>query len=254
MGFTIDQLVLFFLIQAALYGVPLALLILGLVRLRRNWLFGLAVIAAAVSPFAYYGYLLHDRRVVAPAARQAEVASWPRKLVTPDNRPKIFVSFSWWVAKKVVAAGAFDQGYGRAGDNTWYLYERRPGAICPDPTDRPLYEADKLKDTPCVIASKIDGEPRVEATHLRLLHDREAPSHYRLPGGSIFADSVLELRWSSDAGGDLAAYWEKAYFEVPGFPPYLLGRKGFARDILSPDRYEPAPDPARFVLDAVGVQ
>ena len=251
MPIMLEILLLFFAFQLALDGLPLALLIYAIVTYRRNPSTARALIILAFVPVAYFVIAYITERVLPPILRDAEVASWPRKPVTPQNRPQALVTTAgWWVAKTLVGGGPFVKAYAWTSDG-WYVYERSSNPDCPSPSELKQYisDRDRLKSTPCAVAAKSD-EPRSQEPHLRLFHDEHAPSRHR-PSEGVVSGTTLELRWSPDAGGDLIAFWEIPYFNAPVIPP-LLGRNGLARYGFAPRRYDQRPDPRTFVLDAIG--
>ena len=249
---TPETILLFFLFQLPLYGLPLFLLIRAIRNFRRDRRGALILIAVACVPFAYYAYCMITERMLAPAMRDVRVASWPRKAITADSTPKILIAPAWWVAKTLVGAGPFEKAYGAWRDQ-WYVYERTSNPGCPSREEWQQYPGDRdyLKSTTCVAAATSDP-PDIREPHLRLFFDEHAPSRHR-PTEGVVSSSTLELRWSDGARSELVAFWEIPYFDAPIFPP-LIGPKGFARDMhYAPRRYDRRPDPRAFILETLRV-
>jgi len=120
---TPETILLFFLFQFVLYGLPLVILIYAIRQFRRDRQRGLLLIVLAIAPVAYYGYRIVTDRVLAPQLRIAQVAAWPRKMIPPGDPPGILVAQAWWVAKTLVGTGPFVKGYGMARDR-WYAFQR----------------------------------------------------------------------------------------------------------------------------------
>jgi hypothetical protein len=247
----IDLRLLFALLQAAFYGLPLALIIVAANIYRRSRAQAAVLVLLAVAPFAYYAYCYVNERILAPLTRDEEVASWPRKPVTNDDLPKTIVTTAgWWVAKALVGAGPFQRAYASTPQG-WLVYERKADPACPSPDEskRPPREAERLVSTRCVIAATAAG-PALRERHLRLLTDAHAPSRHRASDETV-SDATLELRWSDGTADELVAFWEIPCFRAVTFPPVWIGPKGFWRDLYAPRRYEPRPDPKTFVLNAL---
>jgi hypothetical protein len=246
-----EWIILFFLYQLLLYVGPPTLVIIAAKTYKKSRSLACALIAVAAAPMGYYAHCFVTERRAA-LARDTEVASWPRKPVTKDNLPKVFVTTAgWWVAKTLVGAGPFEKAYARDPFDGWVVYERTAAEGCPSSEEWKGYasRAERLVSTRCVLAEKT-SEPQLTEPHLRLLHDQHAPSRYRDPKATVVSPT-LELRWSTGDGGDLIAFWEIPYFAAVTFPPIWLGRKGFARGEYAPRRYEQRPDPRTFVLEAL---
>lgn len=208
-------------------------------------------------PALSYLYLFANGRVVAPVMRKAEVASWQRVSIPPNNKPRVFVGGGERLAKTLVAIGAFEKAYGLNGDD-WYSVERTPGTACPETLDD-LREIGRSSGPPsCVSATKIGRRrgfrqlnlPEIAEPYLLLLADGDAPSHHTNEAGGVFASSTFELRLVSDQGNQLVSFWEAPYFDIPAFPPGLTG-DGWFKVSLGAD-HSPRPDVLRFVLDGVG--
>jgi hypothetical protein len=227
----------------------------------RSRQYALALLLAAIVafPFASYLYASVEGRVVAPHARRADVASWPRVSITHDNKPGAFLT-TWgtdgYVPKTIVALGRFEKAYGLIADD-WYSFERVPGAACAEVgnDERAVRRRNPREPNPCVLLTKIgrrDGRrlnmPEIAEPHLRLLADRDAPSHHEIDR-TTFASSTLELRLVSKEGSQLVSFWEAPYFHVPVFPP-LLSKDGWFRDWFAAE-HTPRPDIIQLVLDAL---
>ncbi|WP_152977377.1 hypothetical protein [Bradyrhizobium pachyrhizi] len=224
---------------------------------RRGRALVLAVVAAL--PLVSYLYAYVEARVMAPPARQAEVASWPRISITRENRPRVFLT-TWgidgYVPKTMVALGLFEKAYGVIGDD-WYSVERVNSAACVDAgkDERAIRNRNPNEPNPCMRLTKIErrdtlrlNAPQIAEPHLRLLADRDAPSHREIDR-TAFASSTLELRLVSQQGSELVSFWEAPYFRVPSIPP-LLGRAGWSRGWFVGE-HTPRPDIAQFVRDAL---
>jgi hypothetical protein len=164
------------------------------------------------------------------------VASWPRIRITHDNMPRVFLTTygtDGFVPKTIVAIGRFEKAYGLIADD-WYSFERVPSAACAEAgkDERAVRQQFLHEPNPCVKLTKIGSArmmfPNIAEPHLRLLADREAPSHHEIDG-TVFASSTLELRLVSKEGNQLISFWEAPYFRVPVFPP-LLGKDGWSTD------------------------
>ena len=112
---------------------------------------------------------------------------------------------------------------------------------------------DPLEPGPCISVTRVgrrfDLTPQIAEAHLRLLDDRSAPSH-RENGNVIFAGSTLELRLVSQQGNQLVSFWEAPYFEVPTFPPAMVGANGWVKRQFEAE-HAPRPKPLDFVLNAL---
>ncbi|MGX1167945.1 hypothetical protein AB7M16_004211 [Bradyrhizobium sp. USDA 372] len=225
---------------------------------RRHYLIAIFLAGIAVLPGATYAYSFAASRFVAPAARRAEVASWPRVKITQDNKPNTFLT-TWQnsggsIAKALVQLDRFEKAYGLVADD-WYAFERIQGQVCPQSQHHPLDHArqnETRETTPCVSVKKLGRYlmPQISEPHLRLLIDGTAPSHHRSASGTT--GRTLELRLVSKEASQLVSFWEVAYFDVPVFPPILVnGEKGWVREPFGTNRMPP-PDPLKFVLDAIG--
>lgn len=246
--------------QLPLYGfiIGFAWAACAAVRDRRR---GRALWLAAVAafPLACYLYAYIDARVLAPPARQAEVASWPRASITRENRPRVFLTTSGTdghVPKAMVALGLFEKAYGVIA-NDWYSVERVDSPACVDAgkDERAIRNRNPNQPDPCLKLTKIERRdtlrpniPQIAEPHLRLLVDRDAPSHREIDK-TVFAGGTLELRLVSEAGSELVSFWEAPYFRVPSIPP-LLGREGWLRGWFAGE-HTPRPDTVQFVRDAL---
>ena len=251
--FILEGLIVLGLMNLGFYGVCIGLLARGLYGLSRRRGGEATLIIVAVAPLLYYGYA-YLSAIGEESQRAREVASWPRKPVTPATLPQILEvdgGPSPGLAKALVAAGPFQKAFTKDGSSVWYVYERREGSDCP--SRGRLSDSFKYWDRPdhCTTVEKSTVAPEIKQPYLRLLLDSKASYYKNEFTDGVFAGSVIELRWSKIAGGELAAFWERPTFYVPVFPP-LLTPEGFGRSKYIPGRYETAPDPYTFVLDAVG--
>lgn len=249
---TPETILLFFLFQFVPYGLPIVILIYALLRLRRDRQRALILLALAFAPVAHYAYRSFTDRVLAPQLRAAQVAAWPRKTMTAETAPKILIAPAWSIAKTLVGVGTFEKAYGPWRDQ-WYVYERTSNPGCPSRDEWQQYPGDRdyPKSTRCVAAATSDP-PDVREPHLRLFFEEHAPSRHR-PTEGVVSSSTLELRWSDGQRSQLVAFWERAYFNVPVFPP-LLGPTGWFRENLhEAGGYKPRPDPRAFILEALRV-
>jgi hypothetical protein len=245
------------LIHLPLYGLCAGFLFAALfAAVRRRYAVALLLAGIAAFPFVNYYYAYVSAKDEAPRARRAEVASWPQVRITHDNRPRVFLSTygtDGFVPKTIIALGAFEKAYGVIGDY-WYSFERVPGAACDEAgkDERAIRQKYLHDPNPCVTLTKIVRRdsllPDIAEPHLRLLADREAPSHHETDG-TVFASSTLELRLVSKEGNQLASFWEAPYFRVPVFPPLLL-KSGWSTDWFAAEHAH-RPDVVHFVLDAL---
>lgn len=254
-------------IDLLIYQLPLYALVMGcgcaswLAIKRRQHLLALCLAGAAIVPLASYVYAVADARLVAPNARKAEVASWRREKITPENGPRVFLT-TWMnvggsIAKKLVELDRFDRAYGLIGDD-WYSFERVAGSACAEPhyNALSLYRQDEtLKSTACVSVTKVgrrfDIFPQIAEPHLRLLTDEAAPSRHQ-NGGKVFGSSTLELRLISRDHDNLVSFWEAPYFDAPAFPPIFMYRDmDWWRESFEAE-HSPHPEPIKFVLAALG--
>ena len=243
-------LIVLILINLAFYGACLTLIVTGLRGVRRG-LGHLVYVALGIAPFVYYAcvYLLFP---VEEAVRAREVAAWPRKPVTSDTLPKILVVEGGigapGLAKEFVAAGPFEKAYGNGGFDGWFVYERSAEPGCPA-RDAPRDRTAWLLPDRCATAGK-SPPPAIDEPYLRLLLDLKA-SYYKTGSTTgVTAGSILELRWSDNAGGEIVAFHERPTFHVLEFPP-MLTFSGFIRKEYTPGRYEPQIEPRKFVFDAI---
>ncbi|MBR0956386.1 hypothetical protein [Bradyrhizobium japonicum] len=262
MGFTSNVYV-----DVLIYQLPLYAVVVGcgyaswLAVNRRKHLLALFLAVAAIFPLVSYVYAIADARFVAPNARKAEVASWPRERITPDNRPHVFLTtwmnFGGSIAKVLVELARFERAYGLIGDD-WYSFERVAGSACAEPhyNALSLYRQDQVrKSTACVSVTKVgrrfDSFPQIAEPHLRLLTDEAAPSRDQ-NGGRVYSSSTLELRLVSSDHNNLVSFWEAPYFDAPAFPPIFMYRDmDWSRESFRAEHL-PHPEPIKFVLDALG--
>jgi len=181
--------------------------------------------------------------------RAHQVAGWSRKPVTRETLPKtIVVSRDAGLAKgwseqdrskKLTAGTSTDNGTSTSGCLVQIVHRN---ANC-------ARHRTRLSLQVHVFRSRC-RRPRTDRTAPRALPGRRfsltlaADQRARCVKGS-----VMELRWSKNAGGELIAYWESAVFDVPAFPP-LLGRGIFVRSSLWPTEYAHCLS-AKIVLNAV---
>jgi hypothetical protein len=171
----ISQLPLYGLIAGCVYSAYLAF---G----RRNYVLALSLATIAGFPFASYVYSFVDARTMAPNARHEEVASWPRVNITPDNKPRAFLT-TWgtdgYVPRTLVALGRFEKAYGLIADD-WYSFERVSGAACAEAgkDERAVRRRNPREPDPCVTQTKIGRRiglrlnmPEIAESHLLLLAD-----------------------------------------------------------------------------------
>jgi hypothetical protein len=254
-------------IDLLIYQLPLYAFVMGcgyaswLAINRRQHLLALFLVGAAIFPLASYVYAVADARLVAPNARKAEVASWPRERITPDNRPRIFLT-TWMnvggsIARKLVELDRFERAYGLIGDD-WYSFERVAGSACAEPhyNALSLYRQDETrKSTACVAVTKVgrrfDIFPQIAEPHLRLLTDEAAPSRHQ-NGGTVYGSSTLELRSISRDHNTLVSFWEAPYFDAPAFPPIFMYREMEWWRRSFEGEHSRHPEPIKFVLDALG--
>src|SRR4051812_12431942 len=79
------------LMQLALYGPVLVLIVLATWRFQnKDTVGGCIFLALAAAPFGFYAVSYARIRTQIPM-RDAEVASWPRTKITPDNCPAVLV-------------------------------------------------------------------------------------------------------------------------------------------------------------------
>lgn len=245
-----ETILVFVAIQLVLYGLPVVAVVYAVRNFGKNRRAAIVFLLIAFAPFAHYAYATLGGGVLAWIKREAEVASWPRKTMTPDTMPKVLVAPAAWVAKSLVGAGLFERAYGQAGEQ-WYAFERTGNPDCPSREQWQLYSAqDAARPTRCAAATAV-ASPQVAGPHLRLFFEVDAPSRHR-PAEGRFGSSTLELRWIDGTASELVAFWEIPYFDVPTFPPVLLGSKGWMRQTHTAFRTTERPDPRLFVLDAVG--
>jgi hypothetical protein len=244
-------LIVFLIINLAFYGACIALVVAGWRGMRRSR-GDIVYIMLGIAPFLYYAYAsvsAHSEE----GQRAREVASWPRKPVTPDTRPSVLVvmgsSGAPNIARALVAAGPFQKAFAYAGHEGWYVYERIPGPDCPL-SEPPRVGPGGRASVPCASAAK-SAAPEIEQIYLQLLLDSEASYYKTSDTTGVTAGSILELRWSENAGGEIVAFYERPTFRVPAFPP-LLAPNGFLRTDLKPLRYQRSPYAYDFVLDAIG--
>lgn len=248
---TPEGLLIFFASQLVVYGLPVVALVYAVRNFRKNRRAAIAVLLIGFAPLAHYAYATIGGGVLAWIKRDVEVAFWPRKKMTPDTVPKVLVAPASWVAKTLVGVGPFERAYGMQGEQ-WYAFERTGNPDCPSRTEWQKYppSQDVAKPTQCVRATEVAG-PQFAGPHLRLFFENDAPSRNRPNEGRV-SSSTLELRWIDGTASELVAFWENAYFDVPSFPPVLLGSKGWLRQTHYAFRAEERPDPRLFILDAVG--
>ena len=135
--------------------------------------------------------------------------------LAPDDVPAVIVtSADWHIAKSLIEGGPFRKAYAKWDRDDWIVYERRPNPDCPVPGNllRTWYDKDRLAETPCVTAAWTT-EPKLEEPHLRLLHDRYAPSRNKILGAGniVVAGATLELRLWAGGRDELVAFWEIPY-------------------------------------------
>lgn len=254
-------------IDLLIYQLPLYALVIGcgsaswLAINRRQHLLALFLAAVAVFPLLSYVYSVADARFLAPNARKAEVASWPRKRITPHNKPRVFLTtwmaFGGSIAKVLVELDRFERAYGLIGDD-WYSFDRVAGSVCAEPRydALSLYRQDETrKSTACVAVTKVgrrfDFMPQIAEPHLRLLTDETAPSRHQ-NSGKLYLSSTLELRLVSKDHNQLVSFWKAPYFDAPVFPPIFMYRdKDWVRESFTAERTS-RPEPIKFVLDALG--
>lgn len=245
-------LILFLVFNGLFYGACIALVVKGLRGLSRNR-GAFVYIALGLAPFVYYG-CVYVLALGAEAARAREVAAWPRKPVTPATMPDTIViekaSGSPRIARALVADGPFRRAFANPTFDQWYVYERREQADCPAREPARNRDPGWLSADACATAAK-SAPPVIDRPYLRLLLDLKASYHKTPYTTGVTAGSILELRWSDNAGGEVVAFHEIPTFYVPQFPP-LLTFKGFLRKEYTPGRYEPRIDAWQFVLDAIG--
>jgi hypothetical protein len=246
-------LILLALVNLAFYGACIGLLVKGLYGLSRKNSGDAVYIIIAVAPFLYYGYIYFSASGE-QGRRAREVASWPRKPVTLETLPQILVvegGYSAGLAKALVAAGPFKKAFAKDGFGPWYTYERRDEPDCPSRTPVTDWGADWNRPDHCTTVDKSTVSPELQQPYLHLLLDLKA-SYYRTQHTTgVVAGSVIELRWSKNAGGEIVAFYERPTFHLPVFPP-LLRPDGFLRSEFMPGRHERSLNPYTFVLDAVG--
>jgi hypothetical protein len=250
------------LTQLPLYAFVLGFICAAYFAFRgRSYIVALCSVAIASFPAASYLYSYANGKILAPAARRVEVASWRREGITHDNKPRVFIS-TWGtdgvVPKTLVVLGRFEKAYGLVGDD-WYYFERTPATGCVD-THYDMRMLLRMRGpVPCVSATKTEQRrafrqlniPEIAEPHLLLLADANAPLHHESGQGETFASSTLELRLVSDAGNKLVSFWEAPYFDIPVFPPILILGKGWFRGSFAAE-HAPRPDVVKFVLDALG--
>lgn len=253
-------------IDLLIYQLPLYVFVIGcgyaswLAINRRQHFLALSLAGAAIFPLVSYVYAVADARLVAPNTREAEVASWPREKITPENGPRVFLT-TWMnvggsIAKKLVKLDRFDRAYGLIGDD-WYSFERVGGSACAEPhyDGLSLYRQDETrKSTACVSVTKVgrrfDTFPQIAEPHLRLLTDEAAPSRHQ-NGGRVYVSSTLELRLISRDHNNLVSFWEAPYFEAPTFPPIFMYRDMHWWRESFEAGHSPHPEPIKFVLAAL---
>jgi hypothetical protein len=157
----------------------------------------------------------------------------------------------------LVALGRFEKAYGLIGDY-WYSFERVPSLSCVEAgkDERAIRTRSRRVTNPCVTlteAGKQNGKdldiPEIAEPHLALLADIDAPSHYEDDATRV-AGSALELRLVSSEGGKLVSFWEAPRFQIPTFPPFTIGKGGWAKTSYTAE-HAPRPNPIQFVLDAM---
>ena len=139
-----------------------------------------------------------------------------------------------------------------------YSFERVPSFSCVEAgkDERAIRTRSKRVPNPCVTlteAGKQNGKdldiPEIAEPHLELLADIDAPSHYEDDATRV-AGSALELDFLSSEGGKLGSFWEAPRFQIPTFPPFTIGKGGWAAKTVQ-SRTPPRPNPIQFVLDAM---
>jgi hypothetical protein len=250
-----------FISQLPLYAFVLGFVCAAYFAFRgRSYIVALCLVAIAGFPAANYLYSYAKGKMLAPAARKVEVASWPRESITRDNKPRVFMS-TWGsdgvVPKTLVVLGRFEKTYGLIGDD-WYYFERTPETACAD-THYDVRMLLRMRGPiPCVSATKTGRRrdfrqlnmPEIAESHLLLLADADAPHHHENKAGGIFLSGTLELGLVSDQGNQLVSFWEAAYFDVPFYPP-MITANGWFKVSLAAD-HTPRPEVVKFVLDALG--
>ena len=250
-----------FLLYLPFYGLCIGLVCAAFAAARRGRnVLALLLAPAVTAPFVNYVSASVEARYEAPRARRAEVASWPRTIITEDNRPRVFVDTSefasGFIPSTLVALGRFEKAYGLVGDD-WYSFERVPSAACIESgkDERAILRRNPRVPNPCVtltIAGRRSGKdlniPEIAESYLKLLTDRDAFSGRT--DNVVVAGSILELRLMSDEGGKLVSFWEAPYFQAPIFPPFTLGKGGWATDRFQAE-HTAKPDVVEFVLDAL---
>jgi hypothetical protein len=249
----LDIVVIYLPLYAFCAGFLLAALFAAV---RRRYAVALLLAGLAALPFVNYHYAYVSAKDEAARARRAEVASWPQIRVTRDNRPRVFLTTygtDGFVPKTIIALGSFEKAYGVIGDY-WYSFERVPGAACDEAgkDERAIRQKYLHDPNPCVTLTKMYNvrmnTPNIAEPHLRLLADREAPSHHETDQ-TVFASSTLELRLVSKEDNQLVSFWEAPYFRIPVFPPLLL-KNGWSTGWFEAE-HAPRPDVVHFVLDAL---